>query len=82
MKPWLTPSLRSTYWVRWMSWGMSCGKSMGSRQSQIDAYKRDLCVRGAVPEMKDEILRVVRDPDAQTVDSGTPRCSGETGSGV
>ena len=28
----------------------------------IDAYKQDLCRRGAVPEMRDEILRVVRDP--------------------
>ncbi|HUT89054.1 MAG TPA: hypothetical protein VMY37_06145 [Thermoguttaceae bacterium] len=28
----------------------------------IEAYKRDLCVRGAVPQMKDAILRVVRDP--------------------
>lgn len=28
----------------------------------IETYKRDLCVRGAVPEMRDSILRVVRDP--------------------
>ena len=34
----------------------------GFSADSIDAYKRDLCVRGAVPEMKDEILRVVRDP--------------------
>jgi mannitol-1-phosphate 5-dehydrogenase len=31
-------------------------------QESIDAYKQDLCRRGAVPEMRDEILRVVRDP--------------------
>lgn len=34
----------------------------GFSADSIDAYKRDLCVRGAVPEMKDDILRVVRDP--------------------
>jgi len=34
----------------------------GYSAASIEAYKRDLCVRGAVPEMKDEILRVVRDP--------------------
>jgi mannitol-1-phosphate 5-dehydrogenase len=28
----------------------------------IDEYKQDLCRRGAVPQMRDEILRVVRDP--------------------
>ncbi|MFH1924384.1 MAG: hypothetical protein ABIP48_31415 [Planctomycetota bacterium] len=28
----------------------------------IEAYKQDFCVRGAVPQMKDAILRVVRDP--------------------
>jgi mannitol-1-phosphate 5-dehydrogenase len=28
----------------------------------IEAYKRDLCIRGAVPQMQDAILRVVRDP--------------------
>jgi mannitol-1-phosphate 5-dehydrogenase len=31
-------------------------------QESIDDYKQDLCRRGAVPEMRDEILRVVRDP--------------------
>jgi len=28
----------------------------------IEAYKQHFCVRGAVPQMKDAILRVVRDP--------------------
>jgi len=28
----------------------------------IARYKQDLCRRGAVPEMRDEVLRVVRDP--------------------
>jgi mannitol-1-phosphate 5-dehydrogenase len=32
-----------------------------SRQS-IEAYQRDLGRRGAIPEMQDEVLRVVRDP--------------------
>jgi mannitol-1-phosphate 5-dehydrogenase len=32
-----------------------------SRES-IDEYQRDLCQRGAVAEIRDEILRVVRDP--------------------
>ncbi len=34
----------------------------GFSAESIEAYKRDLCVRGAVPEMRDRILRVVRDP--------------------
>ena len=34
----------------------------GFSAESIDAYKKDLCLRGAVPEMRDEILRVVRDP--------------------
>jgi mannitol-1-phosphate 5-dehydrogenase len=34
----------------------------GFSPSSIDEYKRDLCRRGAVAEMRDEILRVVRDP--------------------
>ncbi|MCR4416028.1 MAG: hypothetical protein NUV77_26730 [Thermoguttaceae bacterium] len=34
----------------------------GFSPASIDQYKRDLCRRGAVPEMRDEILRVVRDP--------------------
>jgi mannitol-1-phosphate 5-dehydrogenase len=34
----------------------------GFSAESIDEYKRDLCRRGAVPEMRDEILRVVRDP--------------------
>jgi len=34
----------------------------GFPPESIEAYKQDLCVRGAVPEMKDAILRVVRDP--------------------
>ncbi len=31
-------------------------------QESINEYKQDLCRRGAVVEMRDEILRVVRDP--------------------
>jgi mannitol-1-phosphate 5-dehydrogenase len=34
----------------------------GFSAESIDAYKQDLGRRGAVPEMRDEILRVVRDP--------------------
>jgi mannitol-1-phosphate 5-dehydrogenase len=34
----------------------------GFSPESIDEYKQDLCRRGAVPEMRDEILRVVRDP--------------------
>ncbi len=34
----------------------------GFSAESIDEYKQDLCRRGAVPEMRDEILRVVRDP--------------------
>jgi mannitol-1-phosphate 5-dehydrogenase len=34
----------------------------GFSTESIDEYKQDLCRRGAVPEMRDEILRVVRDP--------------------
>ena len=34
----------------------------GFSAESIEAYKRDLCVRGAVPQMQDAILRVVRDP--------------------
>jgi mannitol-1-phosphate 5-dehydrogenase len=34
----------------------------GFSAESIDHYKQDLCRRGAVPEMRDEILRVVRDP--------------------
>jgi mannitol-1-phosphate 5-dehydrogenase len=34
----------------------------GFSAESIEAYKQDLCRRGAVPEMKDLILRVVRDP--------------------
>ncbi len=34
----------------------------GFSAESIAAYKRDLCQRGAVAEMRDEILRVVRDP--------------------
>ena len=34
----------------------------GFSHESVDAYKQDLCRRGAVPEMRDEILRVVRDP--------------------
>jgi mannitol-1-phosphate 5-dehydrogenase len=34
----------------------------GFSAGSIDQYKQDLCRRGAVPEMRDEILRVVRDP--------------------
>jgi mannitol-1-phosphate 5-dehydrogenase len=34
----------------------------GFSAPSIEDYKQDLCRRGAVPEMRDEILRVVRDP--------------------
>jgi len=34
----------------------------GFSRESIEEYKQDLCRRGAVPEIKDEILRVVRDP--------------------
>ncbi len=34
----------------------------GFTAASIDAYKNDLVRRGSVPEMRDEILRVVRDP--------------------
>jgi mannitol-1-phosphate 5-dehydrogenase len=34
----------------------------GFSAESIRQYKQDLCRRGAVPEMRDEILRVVRDP--------------------
>ena len=37
-------------------------RKWGFSPESIDAYKQDLCRRGAVPEMRDEILRVVRDP--------------------
>ena len=34
----------------------------GFSAESIEQYKQDLCRRGAVPEMRDEMLRVVRDP--------------------
>jgi len=34
----------------------------GFSPQSIKAYEQDLCRRGAVPQMRDEILRVVRDP--------------------
>jgi mannitol-1-phosphate 5-dehydrogenase len=34
----------------------------GFTAASIAEYKQDLCRRGAVPEMRDEILRVVREP--------------------
>jgi mannitol-1-phosphate 5-dehydrogenase len=37
-------------------------RKWGFSPQSIDAYKQDLCRRGAVAEMRDEILRVVRDP--------------------
>lgn len=37
-------------------------RKWGFSPESITAYKRDLGRRGAVPEMQDEILRVVRDP--------------------
>lgn len=37
-------------------------RKWGFSQQSIDEYKQDLCRRGAVAEMRDEILRVVRDP--------------------
>lgn len=37
-------------------------RKWGFSPDSIGRYKQDLCRRGAVPEMRDEILRVVRDP--------------------
>ena len=37
-------------------------RKWGFPADAIDAYKQDLCRRGAIAEMRDEILRVVRDP--------------------
>ena len=37
-------------------------RKWGFSRESIDHYKQDLCRRGAVAEMRDEILRVVRDP--------------------
>ncbi|MFA6472498.1 MAG: mannitol-1-phosphate 5-dehydrogenase [Candidatus Latescibacterota bacterium] len=37
-------------------------KKHGFSAESIELYKKDLVRRGSVPEMKDEILRVVRDP--------------------
>jgi mannitol-1-phosphate 5-dehydrogenase len=34
----------------------------GFSAESIDEYKQDLCRRGAIPEMRDQILRVARDP--------------------
>ncbi len=34
----------------------------GFSRASIQAYQRDLGSRGAIPEMRDEVLRVVRDP--------------------
>lgn len=37
-------------------------RKWGFSTESIAAYQQDLCRRGAIPEMRDEILRVVRDP--------------------
>ena len=37
-------------------------RKWGFSAESIDHYKQDLCRRGAVPEMRDEVLRVIRDP--------------------
>jgi len=37
-------------------------RKWGFSTESIDDYKQDLCRRGAVPEMRDEVLRVIRDP--------------------
>lgn len=37
-------------------------RKWGFSAESIDAYKKDFCRRGAIAEMRDEILRVVRDP--------------------
>jgi mannitol-1-phosphate 5-dehydrogenase len=34
----------------------------GFSTESVNAYKEDFCRRGAIAEMRDEILRVVRDP--------------------
>ncbi len=42
--------------------GQVVQRTHGFSAESIKEYQHDLVVRGAVPEMKDEILRVVRDP--------------------
>jgi mannitol-1-phosphate 5-dehydrogenase len=37
-------------------------RKWGFSAESIDHYKNDLCRRGAVQEMRDEVLRVIRDP--------------------
>jgi mannitol-1-phosphate 5-dehydrogenase len=37
-------------------------RKWGFSSESLDRYKQDLCRRGAVAEMRDDILRVVRDP--------------------
>jgi mannitol-1-phosphate 5-dehydrogenase len=37
-------------------------RKWGFSAESIDRYKKDFCRRGAIAEMRDEILRVVRDP--------------------
>ena len=37
-------------------------RKWGFSAESIDEYKQDFCRRGAIAEMRDEILRVVRDP--------------------
>jgi mannitol-1-phosphate 5-dehydrogenase len=37
-------------------------RKWGFSSDSLDAYKQDFCRRGAIAEMRDEILRVVRDP--------------------
>ncbi len=37
-------------------------RKWGFSAESIDHYKQDLCRRGAIPEMRDEVLRVIRDP--------------------
>jgi mannitol-1-phosphate 5-dehydrogenase len=42
--------------------GQVVRRKWGFSAEAIAAYQQDFCRRGAIPEMRDEILRVVRDP--------------------
>ena len=37
-------------------------RKWGFSAESIDEYKQDFCRRGAIAEMRDEVLRVIRDP--------------------
>ena len=61
-RPWPIPWWPSTCWARWTNWAAVVRQRHGFSAESIAAYKQDFCRRGAVAEMRDEILRVVRDP--------------------